>query len=244
MDLCSDLKHIPSYLTKQSPLSQDFFNMPSTRFYDGSARQQRKQKAPKVDRAIAKLRSEQRRDRDQRFNAAIADLLAQADNGISKIKEEHKRSEAFIRMALGVGGPEFRGSDRKATSYNAWLSVRMQEVNDGELIFVYDLKVRWYNSPPGLTRVERHKNGKEKMNMSQFKEKHGHEYEEIKGDSDKCEEYLETLQKAREAKPTTAKKYHRAAQLDINATMNDMFGLVSHYQFKYPQITPLIYWHA
>ncbi|KAG8916870.1 hypothetical protein FRC02_003497 [Tulasnella sp. 418] len=176
--------------------------MPISHYYNGAARQQRKQKAPKVDRQVAKARRELQRERDRNFNAAIEDLLALIDSQVAKIKEEHGRSEVLIRTALGVGGPEFRGSSRKATIYNAWLKARMEEVND-----------------------ERSCKGEEKLMLGQFKKLYGAEYKEIKDDEEKCNTYLNALEKAREEKSTSVRKYHRAAQLDINSAMKDMFGL-------------------
>ncbi|KAG8921810.1 hypothetical protein FRC02_012343 [Tulasnella sp. 418] len=189
-------------VTLSLDVTEQHLCMPRSHYYNGSARQQRKQKAPKVDREMVKARSALQRERNRKFNAAVRELTSLIDTNIKKIKEEHGRSEVFIQTALGISGPEFRGSNRKVSLYNAWLKGRMAEVNN-----------------------ERSDNGEEKLTLPDFKKMYGSEYEEIKDDEEKCQAYLNGLEKTREENTTSARKYHQAAQLDINSTMNDMFGL-------------------
>ncbi|KAG8940855.1 hypothetical protein FRC03_005068 [Tulasnella sp. 419] len=126
----------------------------------------------------------------------MKNLLELIDAEVQTIHEETGRSLSLVRTTLGVAGPELK-SKRSENTYNAWVHVRMKEVNDDNQVA-----------------------GRERLSMTDFKEEYGHEYGLVT--PAERESNFAALGDLRQLQHPTDRKVLKATQVDIDSTMSQV----------------------
>ncbi|KAG8940052.1 hypothetical protein FRC03_005819 [Tulasnella sp. 419] len=202
---CSKFKSQPTQ-TYRCPSSE----MPLDHIYDGvqhtTGRKPSKRHTVPINPVEQQRRQQAKDDDNYKFDTMMRNLFELIDAEVQNIHEETGRSISFIQTALGVAGPELKGK-RSGSLYNAWVHVRMRDVND-----------------------DNEAEGRERISLADFKEKYGHEYALLT--PAERESHCEALTEHRQLQHSTERKICNAAQTDVEATITQVQDILCRLEMR------------